>query len=81
MSDAINLNGFEEQEIPFTIKTVLTCTVRLDRKTILETLHCRSIYLDGHYYQIPEQKLIECLRLKQFGETHLELERIPSKKQ
>ena len=61
---------------PFKIRTVLTCSIRLDKKTMLNALQSDSILIDGRYYKVPEDALLECLINRRFGETRLDLEEI-----
>ncbi len=57
-------------------RTILTCSVRLDKKTMLNALQSEAICINGEYFKVPEHTLLECLINNRFGETRLELEKI-----
>ena len=50
--------------------------IRLDKKTILETLQSDYIIIDGKYFEVPERELLLLLINKDYGETRLELKQI-----
>jgi hypothetical protein len=54
----------------------MTCYVRLDKKSMLESLMYEQIFINGKYYKVPERTLLECLLNKRFGETRLDLEEV-----
>lgn len=75
-NESINLSDYLELQEPRKTKIIMTCYVRLDKKTILEILLCEKILISGKFYKIPETKLLNCLYERRFGETKLELEEI-----
>jgi len=60
-------------------KIVLECSVRLDKKTMLNALLSDAICINGEYYKVPGDTLLECLINRKYGETILRLEKIESK--
>ena len=48
-------------------KTVLTCTLWLEKTTVLQALLCESIIIHGNEYEVPESQLVEILQDKRFG--------------
>ena len=56
--------------------SIMTCYVRLDKKSMLEALMHEQIFINGKYYKVPERTLLECLLNKRFGETRLDLEEV-----
>lgn len=61
---------------PTYIRTIMTCYVRLDKKSMVSALAADQIFINGKYYKVPETTLLECLINKRFGEIKLELEEI-----
>jgi len=74
--DTIDLTNFYEAQEKAKLRTILTCSVRLDEETMLKILGSKSIFIYGNYYKIPKLKLLECLTNNEYGETRLELEQI-----
>lgn len=56
-------------------KTIIAGTFRLDKNTLINILSKEAIKVGDHYYKVPEQKILQLLLYKQFGDTYLELER------
>jgi hypothetical protein len=57
----IDLTNYRETQEPTKIRTILTCYVRLDKKTMLNALQSDSICINGEYFKVPEHTLLECL--------------------
>lgn len=55
-------------------KTILTCTVNLDRDTMLDALKSKALIINGKYYHVPERRLLEALMCHHFGEMEMEFE-------
>ncbi len=72
----IDLTSYIELQKPKKTRTILICYFRLDKKAMLNALQSDSIFLDGEYFKVPEQTLLECLINRRFGETRIELEKI-----
>lgn len=72
----IDLTYHKELQEPTSFKTIMTCYIRLDKKTMLDTLQSDSIYINGKHYKVPEETLLKLLLKKCYGETKLELEEI-----
>jgi hypothetical protein len=70
----IDLSNYLDISEKIDSKTILTCVIRLDRNTILETLQKKHIYIKGKYYKVPEDWLLECLFKKNYGNIMLHLE-------
>jgi len=71
--DLTNYVDFQESQKP---RTIMTCYIRLDKKSMLTALVSDNIFINGKYYKVPEQKLLECLINSRFGETKLDLEEV-----
>lgn len=71
----IDLTDYKETKAKTRI--VMTCSIRLDKKTMLSALQSDSICINGEYFEVPERALLECLIEKRYGEIRLDLERIP----
>ena len=56
--------------------TILVCSFRLDKKTMLNILQSNKICVDGEYFKVPEHVLLKCLIDKCYGEIKLKLEKI-----
>lgn len=72
----IDLTNYRELQEPINTRTILTCHLRLDKNTMLNTLQSDSICINGEYFKVPEQTLLECLINMRYGGTRLELEKI-----
>lgn len=72
----IDLTSYLEISNKPETRLVMTCYVRLDKKTILSALAAESIFINGKYFKVPESRLLECLINRSFGETKLDLEEI-----
>jgi len=72
----IDLTNYRETQEPIKTRTILTCYVRLDKKTMLNALQSDGICINGEYFKVPEHTLLECLINRRYGETRLELEKI-----
>ena len=72
----IDLINYRELQKPTNTRTILTCYVRLDKKTMLNALQSDAICINGEYFKVPEHTLLECLINRRYGETSLELEKI-----
>jgi hypothetical protein len=70
---SINLTNYIDRFIDKEVRYILTCGIRLDKKTILEILQCDIITLNGIHYEVPEAFLLSCLVNKRFGPTVIEL--------
>jgi hypothetical protein len=70
---SIDLINYIDRCIDKEVRYILTCEIRLDKKTILEILQCDIITLNGIYYEVPEKFLLSCLVNKNFGNTLIEL--------
>lgn len=70
------LSDYVERSEPVKERIILSCTVRLDRKAVLEALGSDSIYIDGNNFKVPEAKLLECLVNNKYGFVKLDLEQI-----
>lgn len=72
----MDLTNYRETQEPIKYKTIVTCYVRLDKKTMLKALQSESIYINGEHFKVPEYTLLDCLMNKRYGETRLELEKL-----
>jgi hypothetical protein len=72
----IDLSKYIEIDEPIKIKTVMTCYVSLDKKSMLKALEHEQLLINGVKYRVPELQLLECLINRKFGETRLDLEQI-----
>ena len=72
----IDLTNCRENQEPTKTKTILTYCVRLDKKTMLNTLQSDGICINGEYFKVPEHTLLEHLINKNYGEINIELEKI-----
>ncbi len=72
----LELTDYREMQEPLKIRTVLTCSIRLDKKTMLNALQSDAILINGRYYKVPENALLECLINRRFGEIRLDFEEI-----
>jgi len=72
----IDLTNYFEIQEPAKTRIIMTCYLRLDKKSMLETLMHEKIFINGKYYKVPERTLLECLLNKRFGETRLDLEQV-----
>jgi hypothetical protein len=70
---SINLTNYIDRCIDKEVRYILTCEIRLDKKTILEILQCDIITLNGIHYEVPEAFLLSCLVNKRFGPNVIEL--------
>lgn len=52
-------------------KVIMSCTVKLDKKTILEVLGSELIFIDGKYYEVPEKQLISILLNGSYGSNFI----------
>lgn len=57
-------------------RTILSCGIRLDKKTMLEILAHDHVSVNGVLYKVPERVLLDCLINKRFGSIKLELEQV-----
>jgi hypothetical protein len=72
----IDLTNYREIQDPIKTRTILTCVIRLDKKTMLNVLQSSGIYINGDYYKVPEHTLLECLINKKYGPIKLDLEKL-----
>ena len=72
----IDLTNYREIQEPIKTRTILSCSIRLDKKTMLNVLQSDSIFINGDCYKVPEHILLECLINKKYGEIKLDLEKI-----
>lgn len=72
----IDLTNYLKIQKPTKTRTIITCYVRLDKKSMLEALMHEQIFINGKYYKVPKITLFECLINKRFGETRLDLQEI-----
>ena len=72
----IDLTNYREIQEPLTTRTIVTCSIRLDKKTMLNALQSDGICMNGEFFKVPEHTLLECLINKRYGEIRLELEKI-----
>jgi len=72
----MDLTNYRESQEPIKYKTILTCYVRLDKKSMLKVLQSDSVFINGEFFKVPETTLLECLIQKRFGEIKLDLEKI-----
>ena len=72
----INLTDYMEIQEPTKTRIIMTCYVRLDKKTILEALMHEKIFINGKFYKVPEKILLECILNRRFGSIKLDLEEI-----
>ncbi len=57
-------------------KVIMTCTVRLDKNTVLNALRHDSIFIDGFEYKTPKRTLINCLELDKYGSVKMSFEQL-----
>lgn len=69
----ITLKMFDRPSIT---KTITTFSIRLSKNTMLQILQHERIKINGIFYKVPEQMLLECLLSRKFGATILDLEEI-----
>lgn len=72
----IDLTNYLEIQEPTKTRVIMTCYVRLDKKSMLETLMHEQMFINGKYYKVPETTLLECLLNKRYGQTKLNLEEV-----
>lgn len=72
----LELTDYREMQEPLKIRTILTCSLRLDKKTMLSALQSDAILINGICYKVPEHALLECLINRRFGEIQLDFEEI-----
>ena len=72
----IDLTNYIELQEPINTRTILTCNVRLDKKTMLNALQSDAVCINGEHFKVPEHTLLECLINRCYGEIRLELEKI-----
>jgi hypothetical protein len=72
----IDLTNYIEIQEDIEIKTIITCSLRLDKNTMIEALKNDCIYINGDYFKIPEKDLLNCLTNNIYGEIRIELEKI-----
>jgi hypothetical protein len=72
----IDLTNYFEIQEPTKTRIIMTCYLRLDKKSMLEMLMHEKIFINGKYYKVPERTLLQCLLNKRFGETRLDLEQV-----
>lgn len=72
----IDLTDYREMQEPIETRTIMTCTLRLDKETMINALRCDGIHINGEYFKVPERALLDCLIEKRYGETRLSLEKI-----
>ena len=70
----MDLTNYIEPEELLTTKKVLSCSVRMDRKTILEALISEVVLINGYKCKVPEHELLMCLINRRYGELELEFE-------
>jgi hypothetical protein len=70
----LDLSNHLEIQEKVKIKTTLTACFRLDKKTMLDILKSNKLYINGNYYKVPEDAILNCLVSKKYGQTKLELE-------
>lgn len=73
MKDLTNYINIDNLQNP---KIVYEYAVRLDEKTMIELLSAKAIFIDGNYFNVPEQQILKCLIMQEYGETILQLELI-----
>lgn len=77
MKNEIDLTySVDREKLREETKTILYCTVIMDKQTVVEALRSDAIYIDGKHYKIPQTWLIDCLVNGRFGKMHVELEEI-----
>lgn len=60
-------------------KIMIEATFKLSREDILNALLNEVVYVDGHYYKVPEQEFLYLVMYKKYKEEiTLKLERIES---
>ena len=72
----IDLTNYLDFQEPKTTRIIMTCYIRLDKKSMLTALMSDNIFINGKYYKVPEQKLLDCLINSRFGTTKLDLEEV-----
>lgn len=72
----LDLTNYREIQEPTKTRTILTCYVSLDKKTMLNASQSDNISINGEYFKVPEHTLLECLINRRYGEIRLELEKI-----
>jgi hypothetical protein len=72
----MDFTEYRETTEPSKYKTIFSCYVRLDKKAMINTLQSDYVFINGEYFKVPEQTLLECLINERFGEIKLDLERI-----
>lgn len=71
----MDLTKYQESAKTKTI-IVTECTVRMDKKSMLEALLSSCIKINGGYFEVPEKQLLMCLINEEYGETTLKLKKI-----
>jgi hypothetical protein len=72
----MNLTNYRELQEPMTTKTIMKCSVRLDKKSMIQALGSDEITINNIRYLVPEEQLLHCLVNGIYGEIDLEFEEI-----
>ena len=57
-------------------KKTLTCTLRLDKKSMIEALQVEAIIINGRLYKVPEKQLLQFLVDKRYGSVKIEFDEL-----
>ncbi len=72
----IDLSDFQQNKGSLYKKTIITCTIELDKDIILNILKHDVIKIMDRYCKVPEYDLLMLLVNKRFGAIQLSLEEI-----
>ncbi len=70
----MDLTDYLENDYAPRTKTIMTCRVRLDKKTVLKALLSEGIIINCRLYLVPKQALIKCLSENSYGEKTISFE-------
>lgn len=72
----MDLTNYRETQEPLKTKRMMSCSVRMDRKTMLEALISEVVLINGIKYKVPEHELLMCLINHRYGELKLDFEEV-----
>lgn len=72
----IDLTYHQEICSEYEKRIIMSIVVRLDKKTMIDILGSDKVFINGMYFKVPENQILNLLLNRQYGETKLELEQI-----
>ena len=70
----MDLTDYGEILEPIATKKILSCVIRMDKKTMLQALMSEKVLIGGYMCKVPEHEILMLLINKTYGETKLEWE-------